>query len=96
MKGSNGGIGHLQGPVPVQSELSDGKKKGGEEEERKKEEEKERCADWGGGRDKKGFSILFDSRVSAPSFSAQPRQLLTPHACLQSCALHCFLKYLLR
>lgn len=64
----------------------------GEEKRRRK---REMC--WlGGGRDKKGFSILFDSRVSAPSFSAQPRQLLTPHACLQSCALHCFLKYLLR
>lgn len=49
MKGSNGGIGHLQGPVPVQSELSDGKKKE-EKKRRGKKKKKKRDVLTGGGK----------------------------------------------
>lgn len=49
MKGSNGGIGHLQGPVPVQSELSDGKKKEEEKKRREKKKKKKRDVLTGGG-----------------------------------------------
>lgn len=50
MKGSNGGIGHLQGPVPVQSELSDGKKKEEEKKRREKKKKKKRDVLTGGGK----------------------------------------------